>query len=124
MYALLLARFQIEIESDEGTLSIATMRDEGYAYRDALEADDVPVSLYLGKGKLHGSLRAQGAEQVEAFYDALAQAISTFLASAHYSIEGTPNASDLGCDQPRSQERAVHNDSPGYENEQGARRRL
>lgn len=28
MYALLLSRYQIEIESDEGTLSIATMNDQ------------------------------------------------------------------------------------------------
>ncbi|MGX1186519.1 acetyl esterase [Pseudomonas sp. F-14 TE3623] len=72
-----------------GVAEFDILRDEGYAYRDALEADNVPVSLYLGKGLLHGSLRAQGVEQVETFYDALAQSISTFLANAHDSIKGT-----------------------------------
>ncbi|MFS2197674.1 alpha/beta hydrolase [Pseudomonas sp. Pseusp3] len=79
-----------------GVAEFDILRDEGYAYRDALEADHVPVSLYLGKGLLHGSLRAQGVEPVEAFYDALAQAISTFLANANDSIKGTPNVTDLG----------------------------
>lgn len=79
-----------------GVAEFDILRDEGYAYRDALEAEHVPVSLYFGKGLLHGSLRAQGVEQVEAFYDALAQAISTFLANAHYSIEGASNVSDFG----------------------------
>ncbi|WP_447791832.1 alpha/beta hydrolase [Pseudomonas farris] len=79
-----------------GVAEFDILRDEGYAYRDALEADNVPVSLYLGKGLLHGSLRAQGVEQVEAFYDTLAQAISTFLANAHCSIDSVPSVSDLG----------------------------
>ncbi|WP_413705284.1 alpha/beta hydrolase [Pseudomonas sp. Pseusp16] len=79
-----------------GVAEFDILRDEGYAYRDALEADHVPVSLYLGKGLLHGSLRAQGVEPVEAFYDALAQSISTFLANANDSIKGTPNVTDLG----------------------------
>ena len=64
-----------------GVAEFDALRDEGYAYSDALEADNAPVSLYLGKGLLHGSLRPQGVEQVEAFYKALAQAITIFLAN-------------------------------------------
>ncbi|PYB78827.1 esterase [Pseudomonas sp. LB-090624] len=49
--------------------------DQGKEYAALLQAAGIPTTLHLGQGLVHASLRAKGVEQVELFYDAIAEAV-------------------------------------------------
>lgn len=49
--------------------------DQGRAYAALLQDAGIPAALHIGQGLVHASLRAEGVEQVELFYDAIAKAV-------------------------------------------------
>ncbi|GAB7532700.1 acylcarnitine hydrolase [Pseudomonas sp. 3A(2025)] len=48
-------------------------------YAERLQTAGTPTTVHVGAGMVHGSLRARGVKEVEAFYDALAGAIAGFV---------------------------------------------
>jgi acetyl esterase len=58
-----------------GVAQFDPLVDQGRTYVRALQAAGVSATLHVGQGLVHASLRASGVAQVEAFYDAMANAL-------------------------------------------------
>ncbi|UQY33963.1 alpha/beta hydrolase [Pseudomonas fulva] len=56
------------------------LRDQGYAYAEALQKAGVEATLHVGEGLVHGGLLAGEVEEASQVYDALAEAIGRNLA--------------------------------------------
>lgn len=53
--------------------------DHGVMYAQRLKAVGIPVSLHVGEGLVHASLRATGVPQVECFYDAMSKSLQAMV---------------------------------------------
>ncbi|MCQ9424539.1 alpha/beta hydrolase [Pseudomonas sp. LJDD11] len=62
-----------------GVAEYDILYDECLHYAERLQQADTPAAVHVGKGMVHGSLRAMGVAEVEHFYDALARAIEGFV---------------------------------------------
>ncbi|MCU1785310.1 alpha/beta hydrolase [Pseudomonas sp. 13B_2.1_Bac1] len=68
-----------------GVAEFDPLRDQGHAYHRVLQQAGVPSQLHMGRGLLHASLRAQGSDEVERFYDAMGQALRLALYPTRHS---------------------------------------
>lgn len=76
---LLTKRFDGLAPAFIGVAQYDILYSECLDYAERLQAAGTPVAVHVGPGMIHGSLRARGVKEVEAFYDALAGAIAGFI---------------------------------------------